>query len=137
MFNVSQLHSVPQLLRANFHYVNYNELAFTTMKKKKTDPRLFEDQVSYRILVKKYKHLQRKIDQWLVSWQYYVANFIFSVKYRQRKVDINEGEKSLVFVTKRKFIEKFIFMHSYGIRKIHIYARIRICGKMLLSCIFV
>ena len=110
MFNVSQLHSVPQLLRANFHYVNYNELAFTTMKKKKTDPRLF-DQVSYRILVKKYKHLQRKIDQWLVSWQYYVANFIFSVKYRQRKVDINAGEKSLVFVTKRH-------------RKIHLYAQL-------------
>ena len=35
------------------------------MKKKKRDPRLF-DHVFYRILAKKYKHLQRKVDQWLV-----------------------------------------------------------------------
>ena len=35
------------------------------MKEKKRDPRLF-DHVSYRILAKKYKHLQRKVDQWLV-----------------------------------------------------------------------
>ena len=62
MFNVSQLYSISQFLRANFHEVNYNELAFTTMKEKKRDPRLF-DHVSYRILAKKYKHLQRKVDQ--------------------------------------------------------------------------
>ena len=35
MFNVSQLYSIPQFLRANFHKVNYNELVFTTMKEKK------------------------------------------------------------------------------------------------------
>ena len=34
------------------------------MKEKKRDPRLF-DHVSCRILVKKYKQLQRKVDQWL------------------------------------------------------------------------
>ena len=60
MFNVSQLYSISQFLRANFHEVNYNELAFTTMKEKKRDPRLF-DHVSYRILAKKYKHLQLKL----------------------------------------------------------------------------
>ena len=65
MFNVSQLYSIPQFLRASLHLVNYNELAFTTMKEKKRDPRLF-DHVSNRILIKKYKHLQRKVDQWLV-----------------------------------------------------------------------
>ena len=65
MFNVSQLYLIPQFLRANFHQVNNNESAFTSMKEKKRDPRLF-DHVSYRILAKKYKHHQRKIDQWLV-----------------------------------------------------------------------
>ena len=35
------------------------------MKEKKRGPRLF-DQVSCRILAEKYKHLQRKVDQWLV-----------------------------------------------------------------------
>ena len=65
MFNVSQLYSIPQFLRVNFHLVNYNELAFITMKERKKDPQLF-DHVSYRILAEKYKHLQRKVDQWLV-----------------------------------------------------------------------
>ena len=35
------------------------------MKEKKRDPRLF-DQVSYKILAKKYKHFQRKVGQSLV-----------------------------------------------------------------------
>ena len=35
------------------------------MKEKKRDPRLF-DHVSYRILAKNYKHLQRKVDERLV-----------------------------------------------------------------------
>ena len=61
MFNVSQLYSIPQFLRVNFRLVNYNELAFITMKERKKDPRLF-DHVSYRILAEKYKHLQRKVD---------------------------------------------------------------------------
>ena len=65
MFNVSQLYSIPQFLRANFNLVNYNEPAFTSMKEKKRNPRLF-DYVFYRILAKKYKHVQRKVDQWLV-----------------------------------------------------------------------
>ena len=43
--------------------------------------------------------------------QYDVANFIFSLKYRQRKVDLNAGEKSLLFVTK---------LH----RKFHLYAQL-------------
>ena len=52
MFNVSQLYSMPQILRANFHYVNYSEPALTSMTEKKRDLRLF-DHVSYRILAKK------------------------------------------------------------------------------------
>ena len=60
MFNVSQLYSIPQFLRGNFYEVNYNELAFTIAKEKKRDPRLF-NHLSYRILAKKYKHLQRKL----------------------------------------------------------------------------
>ena len=35
MFNVSQLYSITQFLRANFKEVNYNERAFITIKEKK------------------------------------------------------------------------------------------------------
>ena len=35
------------------------------MNEKKRDPQLF-DHVSYRILARKYKHVQQKVDQWLV-----------------------------------------------------------------------
>ena len=34
MFNISQLYSIFQFLRVNFHKVDNNELAFITMKKK-------------------------------------------------------------------------------------------------------
>ena len=51
-------------------------------------------------------------------------NFIFLLKYRQRKVDLNTSKKSLVFVTIRHFMkilslrlaiiyENFIFMQKY------------------------
>ena len=40
-----------------------------------------------------------------------MANFIFSLKYREQKVGLNTGEKSLVFVTK---------LH----RKYHLYAQL-------------
>ena len=84
------------------------------MKEQKRDPRFF-DHLSCRILAKKYKHLQPKVDQWLVLLQYDVANFIFSLKYCQRKVerkvDLNASEKLLVFFTKRH-------------RKFHLYAQL-------------
>ena len=35
MFNVSQLYSIAQFLRANFHQVNNNDLVFIIMKEKK------------------------------------------------------------------------------------------------------
>ena len=35
MFNVSQLYSIPQFLRAKFYKVNYNERGFITIKEKK------------------------------------------------------------------------------------------------------
>ena len=60
-------------------------------------------------------------------------NFIFLLKYRQQKVDLKTSKKLLVFVT----IQNFVFTSSYRIRKFHIYGKIRICGKMLLSYIFV
>ena len=94
------------------------------MKEKRRDTRLF-DLVCYRILEKNINIFNEKLINDLIWLQYDVANFIFSLKYRQRKVDLNAGEKSLVFVTK----QHFIFKHSYRIRKFHIYARIRICGK--------
>ena len=70
------------------------------MKEKKRDPRL-SDHVSCRISAEKYKHLQRQLTNGLFYLQYDVANFIFLLKYRQQKVDLNEGGKSVVFVTKR------------------------------------
>ena len=60
----------------------------------------------------------------LFSLQYDVENFIFSLKYRQRKVGLNTSEKSLVFVTirHRKFhlyvqlpyTKIFIFTQEYA-----------------------
>ena len=50
---------------------------------------------------KKYKHLQRKVNQWLVLVVIRRSRFHLSLKYRRGKVDLNAGEKSLVLVTKR------------------------------------
>ena len=38
MFNINQLYSIPQFLRANFQEVYYNEQTVITMKAKKRDP---------------------------------------------------------------------------------------------------
>ena len=58
-----------------------------------------------------------------------IENFTFSLKYRQRKVDLNTSKESLVFVTMRHR------KYSYCIRKFRIYKIIRIGGEMLLSYI--
>ena len=47
----------------------------------------------------------------LLSLQYEVKNFIFLLKYRQRKVDLSTSQKSLVFVTMRH-------------RKFHLYTQL-------------
>ena len=133
MFNVCRLYSIPQFLRANFHYVNYNELAFITMKEKKRDSRLF-DHVFYRILAEKYKHLQRKFDQWLV------LAAIRRSKFHLFHLNIFNGMLTLTLVKNCLFSSQndiSIFTQKYHIQKFHIYARIRKCGKMLLSYIFV
>ena len=49
--------------------------------------------------------------------QYYVANFISLLKYRQRKVDLTGGEKLLVFVTSLRIAivyEDFMFTQEYA-----------------------
>ena len=66
MFNISQLYSIFQFLRVNFHKVDNNELAFITMKKK-TKRFLPLRSRFLQNISGKYKHLQRKVDQWLVS----------------------------------------------------------------------
>ena len=66
MFSVCQLYSIPQFLRTNFQEVNYIERTFITIKKKKKGHLRFFDHISCRILSEKYKHLHRKVDQWLV-----------------------------------------------------------------------
>ena len=66
LFNVvRQLYSIPQFLRTNFKEVNYNERTLLPQRRKKRDLRFF-DHVSCWILSEKFKHLQRKVDQWLV-----------------------------------------------------------------------
>ena len=110
MFNENQLYSIPQFLRANFHQINDNELAFTTIRRKKW---ILDTSITFptEYQQKKYKHLQLKLTNDLFQLQCDLPNFIFSLKCRQRKVDLNAGEKPLVFVTKQH-------------RKFHLYAQL-------------
>ena len=55
--------------------------------------------------------------------------FIFLLKYRQRKVDLNTSKKSLVSL--QYDIENFIFTSSYRIWTFHIYAER--CGFLTFS----
>ena len=41
LFNVRQLHSIPQFLRTNFQEVNYNERTFITIKEEKKRSAIF------------------------------------------------------------------------------------------------
>ena len=72
------------------------------MKEKKRDE-ILDSSITFLtdISEKKYKHIHRKLTNGLFWLQYNVANFIFLLKYRQPKVDLNAGEKLLVFITKR------------------------------------
>ena len=95
----------------------------------------------------------------LFSLQYDIENFFFSLKYRQRKVDLNTGEKSLVFVTTRHLYvvivyKNLIFMRGYAFaerfcfltfsfegkfRKYHISMKrmhAKTNGKMIFSVLF-
>ena len=98
MFNVSQLYSIPQCLRA-----------ISMQKKKQILHSLITFPTEYQR--KNINIFNEKLTNGLFQLQYDVADFIFSLKYRQRKVDLNAGEKSLVFVTKRH-------------RKFHLYAQL-------------
>ena len=109
MFNVSQLYSIPQFLRTNFQGVNYNERAFITIKEKKK-----------RSVILRSRFLQ---------------DIIGKIKTSSNKSWPKHQRKIPCF--RYNTTETFIFMSSYRIRKFHIYARIRICGKILLSYIFV
>ena len=62
-------------------------------------------------------------------------NSIFSHKCRQRKVHLNTSKKSFVFVTIRH--RKFHLYIHLSYTKIWYLRKICICGKMLLSYIFV
>ena len=88
MFNVSQLYSIPQCLRA-----------ISMQKKKQILHSLITFPTEYQR--KNINIFNEKLTNGLFQLQYDVADFTFSLKYRQRKVDLNASEKSLVFVTKR------------------------------------
>ena len=105
MFNESQLFSVHQFLRVNGLEVNYNEGAFIFMREKKIGDSRFFDYVSCRILSENMNIVNEKLT-------YAVA------------------KNRLVWL---QYDRKFIFTHSYRLRKLHIYTRIHICRKMLLS----
>ena len=72
-----------------------------------------------------------KLTNCLFSLQYDVANFIFSFKYRQQKVDQNVSEKLLIFVTIRQKILSLNF--SYLTRKFQIYAFVERCCFLTFS----
>ena len=65
LFNVSQLYSIPRFLRINFRMLIVRNEIYYHEGEEKRDLRFF-DRVSCRILSKKYKNLQQKVDQWLV-----------------------------------------------------------------------
>ena len=72
-----------------------------------------------------------KLTNCLFSLQCDVANFIFSFKYRQQKVDQNVSEKLLIFVTIRQKISSLNF--SYLTRKFQIYAFVERCCFLTFS----
>ena len=117
-------------MKAKFWEVNYDERAFITLKEKKK----IDD--SMTLFPEGYYRKNMNIFNEKLKMACFCCNtteyFIFSLKYRQRKVDLNTSKESLVFVT----IQSFIFTTSYRIRKFDIYAKTCICRKMLVSYIF-
>ena len=82
---------------------------------------------------RKYRYLQTKVNQWLAFAAIWRKKIIFSLIHYQQKVDLNTSQKALAFVTIRH--RKYhLYVQLYYTK---IYARIRICGKILLSYIFV
>ena len=69
MFNASQLYSIPQN-KTVFLEVNYNDRAFSTMKKKKRDPRFFNHNPTITFpaghYIKNTNIVSKKVDQSLV-----------------------------------------------------------------------
>ena len=115
MFNVSQLYSIPQFLRANFQEVNYSKRSFIISKEKKKRSTILQS----RFL----KDIIRII--WISSTKSWkmtcfrcntTENLIFSLIYCQQKVDLNTSKKSLVFVAIRY-------------RKFHLYVQLS-CTKI-------
>ena len=133
MFNVSQLYSIPPFLRVNFQEVNYDEQAFITMKDKKE---IVDSSITFPA-----GYYRKNIN----IFNEKLSNGLHFAVMRQRisSYPLNiVNEKLTQTLAKNCFcslqydIENFIFTSSYRLRKFHIYTRIRICGKMLLSCIF-
>ena len=135
MFNVSQLYSIPQFLRANFQEVNYNERAYFTIKEKKKD--LCDSSITFPAgYYGENKNIfQRKVDQCLVFALMRQKIWSFRLNIVKEKLSETLGKNRLFSL--QYYIENFIFTSSYRIRKFHIYAKIHTCGKMLLSYIFV
>ena len=117
--NVSQLYSIPQFLRANvyFWWTRFHYIKGEKRRSKILRSRFLKDII-------------RKI--WISSTKSWkiacfrcntTENFIYSLKSRKRKVDLNTSKKSLVFVTirHRKFhlyvqlwyTKNFIFTQKY------------------------
>ena len=123
MFNVSQLYSIPQN-KTIFLEVNYNDRAFSTMKKKKRDLRFFDHNPTITFpaghYIKNTNIVNKKLANRLFSLQY--ENFIFWLKYRQQKVDLKTTQKLLVFVTiqHRKF---HLYVQLSCMKIKYIYAR--------------
>ena len=110
MFNVSQLYSIPQFLRANFQEIN--ERAFITIKEKNKKSAILRLHI-LKDIIRKIKTSSTKIWPKACFRCNLTKNFIFFLKYRQQKVDLNTSKKSLVIVTVQYHIQLSYMKISY------------------------
>ena len=100
MLNVSWLYSIPQFLRPTFLEVNYSVHVFITNKETKKRSSLFPFPAGY--YRKNGNIFKEKLFNRFFSLQYDVEKLIFSLKYRQQKLDLNTNKKKNFFLSYNK-----------------------------------
>ena len=95
MLNVRWLYSIPQFLRPTFLEVNYSVHVFITNKETKKRSSLFPFPAGY--YRKNGNIFKEKLFNRFFSLQYDVEKLIFSLKYRQQKLDLNTNKKKIFF----------------------------------------
>ena len=97
MLNVSWLYSIPQFLRPTFLEVNYSVHVFITNMETKKRSSLFPFPAGY--YRKNGNIFKEKLFNRFFSLQYDVEKLIFSLKYRQQKLDLNTNKKKIYFLS--------------------------------------